>query len=212
MMNEKIKAFYDDSAPIFDEEQEEFAFVRVPEKELVMNAFDQVLAPQHSVLEIGAGTGRFTLTMAPRVKHITAVDMSQNMLDLLVQKKEQNKLDNIDTIHGNFMDIDFGRRFDVIVSIAAIEYINDKDALFKKIGDLLAPGGRLLITTAHNTFFRWWGRMGNYFRQKIFMRAYSKRHMRRLLKANGLEVIEMKDLCMKTWFTRGILLFVHAAK
>ena len=123
-----------------------------------------------------------------------------------------NNLKHIEIVRGSFMEIDFKKRFDLITSFAAIEYINDKEALFEKMSSLLNPGGQLLLTTAHACFFRFWGRLGNYFRQKIFMEAYSKRKMRRLLAANGLHVVEMKDLCMKSFFTKGILLFVHAAK
>lgn len=54
--------------------------------------------------------------------------------------------------------------------------------------------------------------MGNYFRQGIFMDAYSKREMNRLLSANGLEAKELTDLCLKSIFSKGILLFVHATK
>jgi ubiquinone/menaquinone biosynthesis C-methylase UbiE len=211
-MEKRIRNFYDDCASSFDEEQDEFAFVRIPEKKIVTETLDKILNSNQTVLEIGAGTGRFTLKIAPHVKHITAIDISQNMLDCMTKKIEKNNLENIEQIHGSFMEIDLKDQFDLIVSFSAIEYIKDKEALYGKIADLLKPGGKLILTTAHNTFFRWWGRLGNYFRQKIFMAAYSKKKMRQLLTANGLNVVEMRDLCLKSLFTKGILLFVHAAK
>jgi len=211
-MKEIVQRFYDDCAPAFDEEQDEFAFVRTPEKKIVADAFDKILGPDQTMLEIGAGTGRFTLMAAPRVKHVTAIDISPNMLQQMAHKQEKSNITNIDRIQGCFMEMDFNQRFDVIVSFSAIEYIKDKEALFKKMSGLLNPGGRLILTTAHNTFFRFWGRLGNYFRQKTFMQAYGKRQMRRLLSDNGLRVVEMEDLCMKYPLISGIMLFVHAAK
>lgn len=211
-MTNHVQNFYDTNAPIFDDEQEEFAFVRIPEKKIVLDTLDKILTPEQTVLEIGAGTGRFTLKIAPRVNHVTAVDISQNMLDRLTVKMKDNGIENIDRIHGSFMDIDFKDQFDLIVSFSVIEYINDKDALFEKIAHLLKPGGILLFTTAHNTFFRFWGRFGNYFRQKVFMGAFSKRKIRRLLTVNGLQILRLEDLCLKSLFTGGILLFVHASK
>src|SRR3989442_12946889 len=42
-----------------------------------------VVTQQTTVLDVGAGTGRFTLALAPLVKHITAVVPSPAMLDYL---------------------------------------------------------------------------------------------------------------------------------
>lgn len=211
-IKDKMRIFYDGSAPTFDMEQEEFSFVRFPEKQIVLDAFAAILQPEQTMLEIGAGTGRFTVLAAPLVRHITAVDISQNMLRQLADKMEKERLRNISLIHGDFMDIDFSVRFDIIVSFSAIEYIKDKKALFNKMASLLKPGGKLVLTTTHHTFFRWWGRLGNYFRQKVFMAAYSKEKMARLLAKNGLTVVEMHDLVLKTFLNKGVLLFVHAAK
>jgi len=205
-------SFYNANASSYDIEQDEFRFVRVPEREIALGAIQKIAKPNHSVLEIGAGTGRFTLEIAPLVSRVIAADISKNMLDCMSEKMAARKISNIKQIYGNFMDISFEERFDVIVSFSAIEYIKQNHALFAKISNLLAPGGHLIITTAHNTFFRWWGRMGNYFRQGIFMDAYRKKEMERLLAANGLEIKEITDLCMKSFFCKGVLLFVHASK
>jgi hypothetical protein len=56
------------------------------------------------------------------------------------------------------------------------------------------------------------GRIGNYFRQKIWMNAFSKRKIGKILAKNQLEIVEIRDLVMKTKLTKGILLFVHAKK
>lgn len=205
-------AFYNNNAAGYDQEQEEFSFVRFPEQKIVIDAIHQLAQKSHSVLEIGAGTGRFTLEIAPFVKQVTAIDVSRNMLACMSKKIDDLGFSNIRQIQGDFMETTFNEQYDLIISFSAIEYIKDKEALFAKIADLLAPGGNLIITTAHNTFFRWWGRLGNYFRQGILMDAYSKRTMRRLIVTNGLKVRELTDLCMKSLFSKGILLFVHATK
>ncbi len=211
-MEEKFVKFYNDHAGIYDKEQDEFSFVRIPEWNIALGSIKKIADKSHSVLEIGAGTGRFTLAIAPLVKQITAIDVSEKMLDCMVQKLNIQGTTNVNQIHGDFLETHFDERFDLIVSFSAIEYIRDNKALFTKISNLLAPGGHLIITTAHNTFFRWWGRIGNYFRQGIYMDAYSKKEMSRLLTANGLKVNELTDLCLKSIFSKGILLFVNATK
>ncbi len=211
-MKDSCQNFYDRNAQTFDAEQEKFTFVRLPEKKIVLETLDAILQPTQSVLEIGAGTGRFTMLIAPRVRHVTAVDISGNMLGQLADKMKKEQLGNIRLIHGDFIRINFSERFDLIVGFSAIEYIKDKEALFRKMAELLKPGGRLLFTTPHHTFIRWWGRLGNYFRQRTFMTAYSKKNMARLLEKNGLRIVEMRALCLKTFFSKGVLLFIHASK
>jgi ubiquinone/menaquinone biosynthesis C-methylase UbiE len=211
-MKEKVIRFYNDHAAIYDREQEEFGFVRFPERDIALKAMKKIADQSCSVLEIGAGTGRFTLEIAPLVKQVTAIDISEGMLECLSQKMKSNGITNVNLVRTNFLEASFTEKFDLIVGFSAIEYLKDDKALFAKISNLLAPGGHLIITTTHNTFFRWWGRMGNYFRQGIYMNAYSKRKMRRLLSSNGLIPVELTDLCLKSILSKGILLFVHATK
>lgn len=196
----------------FDDEQDEYAFIRKPEMDLALAAIRRVARSSDAVLEIGAGTGRFALRIAPQVRQLTGIDLSDTMLAVLRRKAAERALPNVTTCSGDFLTFPFDTRYDLIVSFSAIEYIADKQALFAKIAALLNPGGQLILTTAHNTFFRWWGRMGNYFRQGIFMQAYGKREMRGLLAANGMREREISDLGMCTPFSSGILLFVHAEK
>lgn len=212
MPQKNVIEFYDSIAPGYDREQEEFSFVRLPEREAVNSILKNILRGDLSVLEIGAGTGRFTLEIAPLVKKVDATDISQNMLDLLAKKAEEKAVRNVTSSRGDFLEMSFAEKYDLIVSFSAIEYINDPRALFAKISGLLKPGGQLLLTTAHDTFFRFWGRLGNYFRQGVFIEAYSKRKMKKLLRANGMEAKELTDMCMKTFFTKGILLLVRAVK
>lgn len=211
-MKDSCQNFYDRHAQTFDAEQEKFAFVRLPEKKIVLETLNVTLKPEHTVLEIGAGTGRFTMLIAPRVRHVTAVDISGNMLRQLAKKIENERLTNIDRIHGDFSHVYFPEPFDLIVAFSAIEYIRDPEAVFEKMARLLKPGGQLLLTTPHRTFIRWWGRLGNYFRQKIFMAAFSQKTIARLLEKNSLRIVTMRALCLKTFFSKGVLLFIHASK
>lgn len=209
----KIQSFFDDLAPTFDREQEILSSCRIPEKKIISQTLEKILNSNLEVLEIGAGTGRFTLKIAPYVKNITAVDISQNMLNQMATKMRDQNINNIDQIHENFMEIDFNiKKFDLIVSFSTIEYLKEKEQLFKKLSFLLKPGGSIIITTSHNTFIRLWARIFNYFRQSIFLAAFTKKEIERLLSLNGFKVIEIKDLYLKNFFFKGLLLFVHAKK
>lgn len=209
-----VKDFYENLASDYDAEQEaeNFRFVREPEKVLIRHFFEQEDFADSSILEIGAGTGRFSLHFAAACRSYTAIDLSPAMLEQLRKKAEDARLTNITYIEGDFLQVPLHERFDYIVSFTAIEYILNKKALFHKIAQLLKPGGTLFITTTHKSFIRFWGCFGNYFRQHIFMNMYSKREVRRLLRHNGLAPLQIKDYVLKHFPFKGILLIIHAQK
>ena len=59
-----------------------------------------------SVLDVGAGTGRHTLALAPYVRHVTAVDPSPAMLDLLREDVERQGLLNVAIVEGEWLAVD----------------------------------------------------------------------------------------------------------
>jgi SAM-dependent methyltransferase len=56
-----------------------------------------------TVLDVGAGTGRHTLALAPHVRRVTAVDPSQAMLGLLREDIAQQGLANVDVVEGEWL-------------------------------------------------------------------------------------------------------------
>ena len=209
-----VKDFYDTLAADYDAEQDapNFRFVREPEKKLIQEFLDKQDFSGVSMLEIGAGTGRFSLRFAAVCRSYTVVDLSPAMLQQLTQKAEREHITNITAIEGDFLQAPISGTFDYIVSFTAIEYILDKKALFQKMAQLLKPGGILFITTTHKTFIRFWGCFGNYFRQHIFMNMYSKREVKKLLRNNGLTPVLIEDHILKRFPFKGILLVIHAQK
>ncbi len=59
-----------------------------------------------TVLDVGAGTGRFTLALAPRVGQVVAVDSSGAMLSILRREARRRGLANIRGIEGRWEDVD----------------------------------------------------------------------------------------------------------
>lgn len=63
-----------------------------------------IVTPETTVLDVGAGTGRFTLALAPLAKYITAVDPSAAMLDYLRRDASEQQLTNISYVQTNWQD------------------------------------------------------------------------------------------------------------
>jgi len=50
---------------------------------------ERLLRPDDTLLDVGAGTGRFAIPLARQVRRVTALDQSAAMLDVLAQKAAQ---------------------------------------------------------------------------------------------------------------------------
>jgi SAM-dependent methyltransferase len=56
-----------------------------------------------SILDVGAGTGRHTLALAPHVARVTAVDPSAAMLALLLDDLQQSGIANVEAVEAEWM-------------------------------------------------------------------------------------------------------------
>ncbi|NBG88141.1 methyltransferase domain-containing protein [Isachenkonia alkalipeptolytica] len=65
-----------------------------------------MLTRDMEVLDIGCGPGKHTLPLAREVKRVTALDISENMLEHLRKNMKKTKLFNIDPLHLDWKDGD----------------------------------------------------------------------------------------------------------
>jgi putative AdoMet-dependent methyltransferase len=106
------------------------------------------LRPEHTVIDIGCGTGAFVLHAAPRCKKIYAVDVSAAMLEYLKEKAEKDNLKNIEYHQAGFLTYEHtDEPVDVVVSVAALHHLPDfwKLVGLSRIADMLKPGGSLCL-------------------------------------------------------------------
>lgn len=100
------------------------------------------------VLEVGCGSGAFTLQAARKVGkrgEVYALDVEQKMLDQLKAKLKETK--NTKLICADATDLPFeGNFFDLVFSVAAFQEINNRAKALKEIKRVLKKGGILAIT------------------------------------------------------------------
>lgn len=99
-----------------------------------------------TVIELGAGIGRFTDKLAARSGHVTAVDFMESYVE---QNRTRNgHLDNVSFLHGDVMKLELPERgVDVVFSNWLYMYLNDAECLklFGKILGWLREGGHLFL-------------------------------------------------------------------
>jgi ubiquinone/menaquinone biosynthesis C-methylase UbiE len=96
-------------------------------------------------LEIGAGTGYFTLNLlrAGVVESAVASDISQGMLDQLQLQSRKLGLD-VETACCEAAELPFGdNSFDLVFGHAVLHHLPDLDAAFAEFRRVLRPGGAL---------------------------------------------------------------------
>ncbi len=106
------------------------------------------LGPGHTVIDMGCGTGAFTLHAAPCCKKIYAVDVSAAMLQYLKEKVARDKLDNIDCHRGGFLTYEHrDEPVDAVVSVFALHHLPYfwKLVGLGRVAQMLKPGGRMFL-------------------------------------------------------------------
>ena len=98
--------------------------------------------PCERALEIGCGTGRFTRGLARRVSHVTAVDLSREMIRLA---RARVPAGNVDFVQGDALELmpTLGS-FGCVVSLATFHHL-PQDAAAECFKAAVAPGGTLIL-------------------------------------------------------------------
>jgi ubiquinone/menaquinone biosynthesis C-methylase UbiE len=102
------------------------------------------LTAKSLVVDLGAGTGQFTLAVAPACGKVVAVDVSPVMLEVLRAKVSQAGLTNVVVAQAGFLTYDHtGEPADVVYSRYALHHLPDfwKSVALARLSKLLRPGG-----------------------------------------------------------------------
>lgn len=95
------------------------------------------------VLDFGAGTGLISSQIAPYVEKLTAVDISQSMLDKLIEK--QGSTHNVQTLCQDITIEPIGKQYDLIMSAMAMHHVENTDNLVKQFSHHLKSGAKIAL-------------------------------------------------------------------
>ncbi len=114
---------------------------------LVLDAME--LRNGDRVAEIGTGTGYFARRIAPRIApdgEVWAVDIQQEMLDIVNEKVESEGLENVEPVLGDPDDPKLPEGyFDWILLVDTYHEFQEPEQMLRKIRASLAQGGRVAL-------------------------------------------------------------------
>ncbi len=126
-------------------------WVEPPHPLITRSRLRQVLAPQpgERVLEVGPGTGYYTLPVAESIApggQLDVFDLQQQMLDHTMRRAGEAGIDNLVPTQGDARELPYpDATFDAAYLTAVLGEIPDQDTALCQLTRVLKPGGRLVV-------------------------------------------------------------------
>lgn len=93
-------------------------------------------------LDVGAGTGNYTLWLAEKGVHATGIDPSREMLALA---KEKASAGNVEWVQGDAHALPFAdETFHLVIAVTSLEFMEDPRRVLEEALRVLKPGGRIV--------------------------------------------------------------------
>ena len=108
-----------------------------------------IVTPQTSVLDVGAGTGRFSLALASQSEHVTAVEPSAAMLDFLRQDAAERGLSNISYVQTTWQQAPGDLQADIVICSHVLYPIRDIVPFLEKLQTATRQGCYLYLRATH---------------------------------------------------------------
>ncbi|MHC1695902.1 MAG: class I SAM-dependent methyltransferase [Eubacteriales bacterium] len=119
---------------------------------------DKYITKQHTVLEVGCGTGYYGMYLADKCKSYTGVDITPGNINVFNMKICNKNLTNLNAFIGdatNLCTVDSGF-YDIVLTLGPMYHLppSERDMVFAESGRVCKPGGIIM--------FAYINKMGHY--------------------------------------------------
>lgn len=162
----KVQSFYEDiTFPSYDEAESFATLVQKAEQNLYTRLLDRQIPRRSKILEMGCGTGQFSIFMAMGGREVTAVDISTKSIEKAAALAARlNVGENIKFVRSDLFELPFERAsFDYVFSSGVLHHTPDPRGGFRELVSFCKPGGGVGVGL-YNTY----GRIPLYARKWIF--------------------------------------------
>ncbi len=109
---------------------------------------DKYHVPGGLSLDVGCGTGVFSVYLALKAGRVIGVDGSAEMLAFCEKRRQSRGLENLRFMQGRLPDVktDVLENADLIISSSVVEYVQDLDGALALYARLLKPNATLIVS------------------------------------------------------------------
>ncbi len=93
----------------------------------------EVVTPETSLLDVGAGTGRFALALAPQARSVIAVEPNEAMLGYLRRDAQERAISNISYSQTAWQDVPDGIQADIVLCSHVLYPVRDIEPFLTKL-------------------------------------------------------------------------------
>ena len=147
-------------------------------------------SPQMHVMDFGAGTGLIASQVAPLVEKVTAIDVSESMLEKLISKIELK--DKVEILCQDITEKPSGVQYDLIMSAMAMHHVEDTENLVLTFANHLKPGGKVALADLDSED----GGFHNPPSEGVFHQGFDREALGAIFERNGF-----KDVRFETAYT-----------
>ncbi|MDK6233837.1 class I SAM-dependent methyltransferase [Aerococcus sanguinicola] len=180
-------AIFDDHAKDYDRwyDKPMGKFVDKVETDLAFSLL--TVQPGMRVLDAGCGTGNYSIKLAKHGAEVVGIDVSRAMLGQAEANVQAENLE-VDFQLMDMEDLAFeDNSFDAVLSMTAIEFVEDLDALYREFRRVVKPGGQILLGSITKS-----GAWGQAYSDKGGD-IYSQAHFRDLAELRSLDEANLVD-------------------
>lgn len=139
------REFWDVRARVYDADAGS-AYVEAYRK--TAERFGSYLKETDEVLDFACGTGIVTMDIAPRVKHVRAIDISGEMVARAAEKAKRAGAENVRFEQRDLFDETLAEgSFDAVLACNVLLYVEEREAVLARLRALLKPEGMFLSVT-----------------------------------------------------------------
>ncbi|MGZ8537809.1 MAG: class I SAM-dependent DNA methyltransferase [Flavisolibacter sp.] len=150
--------------------------------------------PFETCLEIGCGTGKNSQWLITKANHVTAVDLSTEMLAKAKEKINSNKIQFVQA--DITKDWNFQNNYDLVSFSLVLEHIENLELIFEKTAAVLKNGGHVYVGELH-PFKQYTGSKARYQtvegEQVVECYTHHISDFTNAAKKHGLEIVELKE-------------------
>lgn len=121
----------------YDEDKRLMRKNRLPEFLITMKYIEKYLTPNSKIIEIGAGTGRYSVSLAEKGYDVTAVELVPYNIEILKKKVKPNH--KIKIYEGNACDLSFieSETYDIVLLLGPMYHLYNEEDKHNAISEAL---------------------------------------------------------------------------